>query len=420
MRLVHRLPINVSRTPITKLGEKKCPVVKEGRQIVGFSRSFSDGPRRRGHRALLAGCSRRPCLGKFRIWARIERRWVPRCAFEKASFKPSSHHTMTATATNSSRTSCVPCIAIAESSTYSCLRASRVVKRKPGCTRAARRTAPPTTAVRSRIFALCDLRYFQQNPINTDEVATFPFGKRDLPKGSVKSNTNTSTFCAVIFVAVRSRMSWMRSDKHGRTTRWVLRVLFDTPTRLRSTINIFFANKNRTRYVLLVGGLPSRCCARFHRHVSVILCILSVRGLCIATGQYSSLCVSAVVLFLGGFDHMEVDEQDRAQVDSERKVEARERDEEDKVRKTTNAQTCDDMCMSDFVRHTLRHLEPQCDACTKSNMSRESLVWSVSVYTFDHAVVVWTPDHKVHEWCYIASTRRSWIPRLLNRMPHQF
>ena len=50
-----------------------------------------------------------------------------------------------------------------------------------------------------------------------------------------------------------------------------------------------------------------------------------VRGLCIATGQYSSLCVSAVVLFLGGFDHMEVDEQDREQVDRERKVEARER-----------------------------------------------------------------------------------------------
>ena len=58
-----------------------------------------------------------------------------------------------------------------------------------------------------------------------------------------------------------------------------------------------------------------------------------MRGLYIATGQYSSLCVTAVVLFLGGFDHMEVDEQDREQADSERKVEAREREEEDKVRK---------------------------------------------------------------------------------------
>ena len=33
------------------------------------------------------------------------------------------------------------------------------------------------------------------------------------------------------------------------------------------------------------------------------------------------------------------------------------------------------MCTSDFfVRHTLRHLEPQCDACTRSNMSRKSRV----------------------------------------------
>ena len=56
------------------------------------------------------------------------------------------------------------------------------------------------------------------------------------------------------------------------------------------------------------------------------------------------------------------------------KVEARERKEEDKSKETTNAQTSDDMCMSDFVRHTLRRLEPQCDVCTRSNMSRECLV----------------------------------------------
>ena len=50
----------------------------------------------------------------------------------------------------------------------------------------------------------------------------------------------------------------------------------------------------------------------------------------------SSLCASAVVLFLGGFDHMEDDEQDREQVDSEReKVEAREGEEEDNT-KTSN------------------------------------------------------------------------------------
>ena len=39
---------------------------------------------------------------------------------------------------------------------------------------------------------------------------------------------------------------------------------------------------------------------------------------------------------------MEVDEQDREQVDSERKVEAREGEDEDKAR-TSNAQTCDIM-----------------------------------------------------------------------------
>ena len=32
--------------------------------------------------------------------------------------------------------------------------------------------------------------------------------------------------------------------------------------------------------------------------------------------QYSSLCVSAVVLILGGFDIVEVDVQDREEVDS--------------------------------------------------------------------------------------------------------
>ena len=43
-----------------------------------------------------------------------------------------------------------------------------------------------------------------------------------------------------------------------------------------------------------------------------------MRGLCIAMEQYSSLCVSAVVLILGGSDDIDVDEQDREQVDSER------------------------------------------------------------------------------------------------------
>ena len=67
---------------------------------------------------------------------------------------------------------------------------------------------------------------------------------------------------------------------------------------------------------------------------------------------------------------MEGDEQDREQVDSERESRG-EREEENKSKETTNAQTCDDMCMSDFVRHTLRHLEPQGQKC------RESLVWCI-------------------------------------------
>ena len=47
-----------------------------------------------------------------------------------------------------------------------------------------------------------------------------------------------------------------------------------------------------------------------------------VRGLCIAMGQYSSLCGCALGLILGGFDNVEVDVQDREQVDSGEKVEA--------------------------------------------------------------------------------------------------
>ena len=58
-----------------------------------------------------------------------------------------------------------------------------------------------------------------------------------------------------------------------------------------------------------------------------------MRGLKIATGQYSSLCVSAVVLTLGGDDIVEVDVRDREQVDCEReKVEVRDKEKRDKTR----------------------------------------------------------------------------------------
>ena len=64
-----------------------------------------------------------------------------------------------------------------------------------------------------------------------------------------------------------------------------------------------------------------------------------MRGLYIATGQYSSLCVSAVVLTLGG-DDIEDGVPDREQVDCEReKVEEGEKQERDKHEETTNARS---------------------------------------------------------------------------------
>ena len=74
-------------------------------------------------------------------------------------------------------------------------------------------------------------------------------------------------------------------------------------------------------------------------------------GSCIATVQYSSLCVNAMVLFLSGFDHIEVDEQDREQVDSERGSRStRERERKKTKKETMLAQKCDGMCKSDFCQ----------------------------------------------------------------------
>ena len=59
-----------------------------------------------------------------------------------------------------------------------------------------------------------------------------------------------------------------------------------------------------------------------------------MRGLHIATGQYSSFCGCALGLVLGGLDHMKVEVQDREQIEVNEKVEAREtEEEEDKTRK---------------------------------------------------------------------------------------
>ena len=64
-----------------------------------------------------------------------------------------------------------------------------------------------------------------------------------------------------------------------------------------------------------------------------------MRGLKIATEQYSSLCVSAVVLTIGG-DDIEDGVPDREQVDCEReKVEVGEKQERDKHEETTNARS---------------------------------------------------------------------------------
>ena len=65
----------------------------------------------------------------------------------------------------------------------------------------------------------------------------------------------------------------------------------------------------------------------------------SVRGLYIATGQYSSLCVSAVVVTLSGDDIVEVDVPDREQVDCEGEmVQVRDKEKGHKTR-TNNARS---------------------------------------------------------------------------------
>ena len=67
-----------------------------------------------------------------------------------------------------------------------------------------------------------------------------------------------------------------------------------------------------------------------------------MRGLCIATGQYSSFYVSAVVCVLGVLDNTGVEVQDREQVEMRGNAEARETEEEDKTMNMFCADTsCD-------------------------------------------------------------------------------
>ena len=97
----------------------------------------------------------------------------------------------------------------------------------------------------------------------------------------------------------------------------------------------------------------------------------------------SSLCVSAAVLILGGFDIVEVDVQDREQVDSGEKEEARERErKKTKREQTTHAQTCDimdDMRWSECAPKTPLS---QNVVCAQSDSVGEKLSCEkVSVYT---------------------------------------
>ena len=81
---------------------------------------------------------------------------------------------------------------------------------------------------------------------------------------------------------------------------------------------------------------------------------------------------------------MEVDEQDREQVDSERESRGAREKGRRQSKETTNAQTCDDMCMSVFVRHTLRaqgeicHEKVSCEVyLSTENMGEVDTVWPV-------------------------------------------
>ena len=80
-----------------------------------------------------------------------------------------------------------------------------------------------------------------------------------------------------------------------------------------------------------------------------------MRGLYIATGQYSSFCGCAVDLVLGVLDIMEVEVQDREQVEVREKVEARDTEEEDKTRKQQtlrHVKTCGRTCFMQTRRAT--------------------------------------------------------------------
>ena len=111
-------------------------------------------------------------------------------------------------------------------------------------------------------------------------------------------------------------------------------------------------------------------CVRCVRWSAVLCCAV----LCVVGAGVGAQCVCAVLWFsiICDSDDVEVARQ-RTSV---QQGAARRRRE-----KTNRQRTHDDKCMSDFVRHTLRHLERHCDVCTGSKCSKKSLMWSATDYT---------------------------------------
>ena len=108
-----------------------------------------------------------------------------------------------------------------------------------------------------------------------------------------------------------------------------------------------------------------------------------VRGLFFAMRQYSSLCVSAVVLTLGG-DDIEDGVPDREQVDCERvRVEEGEKQERDKHEDTTNERSNTEHhgWHVDGTNAHHRHLEPRCECKHMCKVHEKTHVRGVSVYT---------------------------------------
>ena len=118
----------------------------------------------------------------------------------------------------------------------------------------------------------------------------------------------------------------MRSNDIGFHRRQTSEVIFTIKFPPTLWCMVLFAFQHSAHLSVCVSMRPSSC-----SHVSWV-----VSWLCVATGQYSSFGVCALGLMLGVLDPMEVELQDREQVEVKEKVDAREtrdKEEEDKTRK---------------------------------------------------------------------------------------